>query len=95
MLINKGLTENEIVSLKIISGEEVVGRLLEETSLSYKIGKPTLINLTERGLVMTPYLFSADMEKPIEIFKSGIVSIFLTEKAFADQYIQGTTGIQL
>jgi hypothetical protein len=95
MLIDKGIAVNEIISLKIISGEEIVGRLVEETGVSYKISKPTLINITDRGLMLTPYLFSADMEKPIEVFKSAVVSIFLTEKAFADQYIQGTTGIQL
>lgn len=95
MLIDKGISPNEIITLKIISGEEIVGKLIEENDKAYKLSKPSLINITERGLVLTPYLFSADMDKPIEVFKTGVVAIFVTEKNFADQYIQGTTGLKL
>jgi hypothetical protein len=95
MLIDKGIAPNEIISIKIISGEEIVGKLIEENDKTYKLSKPSLINITERGLIMIPYLFSADMEKPIDVFKTGVVSVFVTEKNFANQYIQGTTGLKL
>jgi hypothetical protein len=44
---------------------------------------------------MAPYLFTVDPEKDIKMLKSNVTVIEATEKAFADSYIQGTTGIKL
>ena len=38
-------------------------------------------------------MFSVDLEKEITVNKSAVLSIANTERGFADQFIQGTTGI--
>jgi hypothetical protein len=95
MLINKGVTAGEVVSLKLTSGEELVARLVEETATGYRISKPTMITMTQQGLGLMPYMFTVDPDRDIVIHHGAVVVISTTEKAFADQYLQGTTGIKL
>ena len=40
MLIDKGVSAGEVVTLKLTSGEELVARLNEETATHYKLSKP-------------------------------------------------------
>lgn len=95
MLLNKGFATNEVVSLKLTSGEEIVARFEEETATGYRISKPTAVTMTQQGLGLMPYMFTVDPDRDIVINHNAVVVISATEKVFADQYIQGTTGIKL
>ena len=95
MLIDKGATVGEVVTLKLISGEEILAILVEEKSDSYRISKHLALSMTQKGIGMIPYLFTISPEKDIKINKSSVIVIEATDKEFADQYIQGTTGIKL
>ena len=44
---------------------------------------------------MIPFMFTVDQEKDIEIAKDSVMAIQITDKQFASQYMQGTTGIAL
>ncbi len=95
MLLNKGFATNEVVSLKLVSGEEIVARFEEETATGYKISKPTMITMTQQGIGLMPYMFTVDPDREIVINHQAVAVISATEKVFADQYIQGTTGIKI
>ena len=95
MLIDKGIAEGEIVSLKLSSGEEIITKLVEETSVGYKVSKPLVLSMNQQGLGMIPFMFTNDMEKDLVINKGSVIVITPCEQQFANQYIQGTTGIKL
>jgi len=95
MLIDKGIVSGEVVTIKLSSGEEVVARFVEETSKGYKISRPAVITMTQQGLGLIPFLFTVDLEKDLVINFNSVLIITVTEKGFADQYLQGTTGIKL
>jgi hypothetical protein len=95
MLIDKGASVGEVVTIKLTSGEELVAKLVEDGALFYKLGRPMVLTMGQQGLGMAPYLFTVDPEKDIKMLKSNVTVIEATEKAFADSYIQGTTGIKL
>ena len=42
-----------------------------------------------------PYLFTVNPEKDVKVLKPTVVVAEATDKLFADQFIQTTTGIQL
>lgn len=94
MLITKGTTVGETVSIKLISGEEIIARLEEETSDKVKIHKPLSVNIGPTGLGMMPFMFLAASDT-LEIKTSHIISMTASKKEAADQYIQGTTGLAL
>jgi hypothetical protein len=95
MLIDKGVTEGEIVTIKLASGEELVAKLVEDGALFYKLGRPMVLTMGQQGLGMAPYLFTVNPDKDIKMLKANVTVIEATDKPFADSYIQGTTGIKL
>lgn len=94
MLINKGISVGETISVKLISGEEIIARLEEDSSDKIKVHKPLSVNIGPTGLGMMPYMFLAASDT-LEIKHSHILSMSPSKKEAADQYIQGTTGLAL
>ena len=41
--IDKGLTEGDVITLKLTSGEEIVARMDKETDTHYRLTKPMVI----------------------------------------------------
>lgn len=95
MLIDKGVSAGEVVTLKLTSGEEIVGKLVEETQAYYKLSRPMVIGMGERGPGLMPYLFTVHPDKEIKLARTTVVVAESTDKQFADQFIQSTTGIAL
>ena len=95
MLIDKGVSAGEVVTLKLTSGEELVARLDEETPTHYKLTKPMVIGMGQQGPGLMPYLFTVSPEKTIPLLKSTVTVAVASDKVFADQYMQNTTGIAL
>ncbi len=95
MLIDKGVTAGEVVTIKIISGAEIIAKLVDETATTYKFSKPMVVNVGAQGIALMPYVLSVDPEKTVEISKSNACLIATTDKQFSDGYTQNTTGIAL
>ncbi len=95
MLIDKGVTEGEVITLKLTSGEEIVAKLIEDGSAYYKLSRPMVIGMGPNGPGLMPYLFTVNPEKEIKISKGTVTVAEATDKSFADQFIQTTTGIKL
>lgn len=95
MLIDKGVIEGEVVTIKLTSGEELIAKLVEDGPLYYKLNRPMVLTMGQQGLGMAPYLFTVSNDKDIRLSKGSVTIIEPTEKQFADSYIQGTTGIKL
>lgn len=95
MLIDKGVTIGEVVTLKLSSGEELIAKLVEDNPMYYKVSKPLVLSMSQKGVGMMPYLFTVHPDKDINLNRSTVIAIAPTDKDFADQYTQGTTGIAL
>ena len=95
MLIDKGVTIGEVVTLKLTSGEEIVAKLVDDGPMHYKLAHPQVIGMGPKGPGLMPYLFTVNPDKEVRLNKGTVVVIAATDKAFADQFIQSTTGIAL
>lgn len=95
MLIDKGVSAGEVITMKLTSGEEIVGKLIEETATHYKMKRPMVIGMGAQGPGLMPYLFTVHPDKEVKISKATVVVVESTDKQFADQFIQSTTGIAL
>ena len=93
--IDKGLAEGDVVTLKLTSGEEIVARLDKETDTHYRLTKPMVIAMGAKGPGLMPYLFTVSPDKDISLSKTTVTVAVASDKAFADQYMQSTTNIQL
>ena len=95
MLINKGITEGEIVTIKTTAGEEILGKLVSENPMGVTVKKPLCLTATKDGVGLVPFLFTTDTDIEITINRNSIMVLAPTMKDAADTYIQQTTGIKL
>jgi hypothetical protein len=95
MLIDKGISAGQVVTFKMSNGDEMIAKFIEETGNGYKISKPMVLSAGPQGIGMVPFMFTANHEKEIIVFKNFVMAMQSTERQFADQYTQGTTGIAL
>lgn len=95
MLIDKGVSVGEVITLKLTSGEEIVAKLVEETDTYYKLKHPQVIGMGPKGPGLMPYLFTVSPDKEVKLLKGTVTLAEATDKAFADQFVEATTGIKL
>ena len=95
MLIDRGVTAGEVITLKLTSGEELVAKLDSETPTHYKLSRPMVIGMGERGPGLMPYLFTVNPEKIVGLLKSTVTVAEATDETFAKQFIESTSGIKL
>lgn len=95
MLIDRGAVVGEVVTFKLTSGEEIVAKLVEDGAAYYKLSRPMVIAMGAQGPGLMPYLFTVSPDKEIQLAKGTVTVVAATDKQFADQFIQSTTGIKL
>ena len=94
MLIQKGFSQGDVVSLKLVNGDELIARFDEESTEVVKLLKPMCVTLNGQGVGLIPWMFlGVSME--VTIKKSHIFAIMVSKKDAGDQYMQSTTGIAL
>ena len=94
MIIDKGISNGDVVTIKLNSGEELIASFIEENDKYVKVSKPRVLAQTKSGVGIAPYLFTVDPDKDIKIYKPFVVmEPTLTE--YAKQYTENTTSIQL
>lgn len=93
--IKKG---GDVVTLKMGSGEELIGQYVEEDANSYTIDRPVCIGQSPKGgPALVPYLMTVSPERArnLKINKNLVVTTGSTDKELADQYTSALSGIQL
>lgn len=95
MLIDKGVTQGEVITLKLTSGEEIVAKLVEETDAYYKLSKPMVIGMGPKGPGLMPYLFTVHPDKEVKLLKGTVTMAEATDTEFAKQFVETTSGIKL
>ena len=94
MLEKSGYAKDTIVSFKIVNGDEIVAKVVEETHDGFTINKPTTVMPSQKGLALMQSLFTSDLNKNITLDKKHVMMHSPTVKDVEDYYIQTTTGIQ-
>jgi hypothetical protein len=94
MLISKGFSNGDIVSLKLINGDEIIARFENESADDITIDRPLALTMSREGLGMIPWMMLGD-KSAITLKKSHVFAVVPSQKDAADQYMQGTTGIAL
>ena len=92
MLVQSTYKSNDTVSIKITSGEEIVGRLVEETSDYVRLKKPMMV--VAAGIGLAPYMFTSASED-MSFNKDLIVTMTGTVADINTKYLETTTGLKL
>lgn len=90
--------DGDVVTLKMSSGEELLGAYVSEDNASYTIDRPVTLSVGPKGgPALTPYLMTVNPAntRNLKINKSLVVCVANTDKELADQYTSALSGIAL
>ena len=94
MLINKGFSSGEVISIKLINGDEIIARFEKEDNDTITINRPLALTMNGQGLGMIPWVFLGK-DSAVTLNKSNTFFIVYSKGEAAKQYTEGTTGIAL
>lgn len=86
--------ESDIVTLKLISGEEIIGKFINETTNEITLEKPLMLAMSQKGIGMAPVLMTVNPDTKLKFTKSCIIVMAHSDDEIGKQYTYQTTGIQ-
>jgi hypothetical protein len=94
MLIETPAKLNDIVTVKMVGGDEVVGKLTDERIDSYvELSKPLVVMMAQQGFGLAPYILTAGPDASAKLDRKHVIAVVKTFDAVAKQYIKQTTGL--
>jgi len=88
---------NDVVTLKLVTGEEIIGKLIENKADALTLTRPLVFTVNPQNgqAMLIPWLMSIDPKDttPIDIYKNNVVMVTKTVKQISDNYTQATSGI--
>lgn len=93
-MLKTPLKENDTASLKLSTGEEIIGKVVSITADSIAMKKIFTLGQSQQGVGLMPWAFTFDPSDTISIDRRNVIAHSRTEKSFAEVYMQQTSSIQ-
>ena len=90
----KQLETNKVYSLKVTSGEELVGKVIEQTDTTITLEQGITIGMGQQGMQMIPAMFTTLPTANLTINTANITMVADTAEDVKDAYREATTGIK-
>jgi len=99
MLIDKPIAKNDVVTIKLLSGEELIATYVNEENGKYNVDKPVqLVSVPgdngQMGVQFHPYLVTS-ASTSFGINTALVVTLCPSSDQVAKMYLEQTTSIQL
>lgn len=95
MLLEKTkFNEGDVLTMKLISGEEVIGKLVSETEEYFTLDRPLMLAIGQKGVAMAPVLMTVNIDSTLKFSKNAVIVMAKSDGEIAKQYVYQTTGIQ-
>lgn len=94
MLVSRGYQEGDIVSFKLITGDEIVARIIDSGPNGFEIAKPCTVMPGPQGMGLIQSLFTADADVNVVLQKEHVIMHAPAIDAMQKHYIKTTTGIE-
>jgi hypothetical protein len=94
MLINKGYRAGDIVCFKIVTGDEIIAKIVEVTTDGFVVSRPCTVIPSPQGLGLMQSLISADINTSVTLKLEHILMHGPVIKDIENHYIRTTTGIE-
>ena len=94
MLIQTPMKLNDIVTIKLVGGDEVIGKLTDERTDSYiEIKKPLVVMMAQQGFGLMPFMLTGNPDATVKLDRSHVLAVMKTMDQVSKEYIKQTTGI--
>ena len=93
MLVKTQYKVNDIITIALISGQEVLGKLVSDTDNAIVITRPLTIAFSQQGAAFQPFTMTGDSEGEVSFMKDKVVAILKTNKETSESYRAATSGL--
>ena len=94
MLIETAVKANDVVTVKMVGGDEVVGKLIDGYTETYvELSKPLVVMMGQQGFGLAPYILTAGPDASAKLDRKHVIALVKTLEGVAKQYIKQTTNI--
>jgi hypothetical protein len=94
MLEKQGYNKDSIVTFKLVNGDEIIAKVIEETANGFTVNKPCTIMPSQQGIGLIQSMFTSDLNKSIQLDKQHVMMHAPTTDDVKNHYIKTTTGIE-
>ena len=94
LVTNSKYDKDTVVTFKLVNGDEIVAKVLEDSDAVYKVSKPCTVVPSQKGIGLIQSLFTSNLDDSINLDKKHVMIHSKTAKEVENYYIQTTTGIQ-
>lgn len=94
MLFNKKYDSGDIVAFKVVNGDEIIAKIVDDATTEFVVDKPCTVIPSQQGIGLVQSLFTADQKNSISISKTHVIMHSKVIDQMEKHYIQTTTGIQ-
>jgi hypothetical protein len=94
MLVKPKYTAGDIVSFKLVNGDEILARVGGTTDQGWTISKPLNLVPGNQGIGLVQAMMAMDIDNTVELASSAVMMHTPVVKELADHYILTTTGIE-
>ncbi len=93
MLVEPKFKENDIVTIALPGGQEVLGKLVKEDVTNIVIGRPLTIAFSQQGVTFQAFTVTGASEGEVTINRHHIVAMMKTNDDTAQSYRAATSGL--
>ena len=91
---NMKIELDQVYTLKIANGDEIVAKITAEDDTTYTVVKPLTVVPGPQGINMMNSLFTANPDKNVTINKQQVSIIAASREEVCDSYLEATTGLK-
>lgn len=95
LVANQKYTSGDVVSFKMVNGDELVAKIVEHSDTGFSVSAPCTVMPSAQGLGLMQSLFSA--KEDCKVFLSNQHVMFHSEslEQMKAHYLKTTTGIEI
>lgn len=83
------IEKEEIYTFKLISGEEIIAKVKEISSVDFVLDKPVMVLFdSQTGIQLLPVAFTADLDKTVRLNTRAVAMIFVTIESIKRRYVE-------
>jgi hypothetical protein len=95
MLVSQKYASGDVVSFKMVNGDELVAKVLEETDAGFSVSAPCTVMPSQQGLGLMQSLFSAREDCKVFLSKQHVMFHAESLEQMKAHYLKTTTGVEI
>jgi hypothetical protein len=93
-MLKEPIKKDDVVALKLVSGEEVIAKVVTNDDSILTVNKPLTLIHTPKGIAMSQYILMQDMTVPVQIAKEKVIVMTKANSIASGQYTQTLSSIK-